>query len=212
VCVDVETNGIDPERHDAVEISWWNLTSGERGTFIPAHNVREILAAASVEALEKNRYIERGLARPDRHDNGAELTRMWETFGGSIAELLDTPLDQVPPVRPKPIFAAVNPGFDAAFVSKAFARGLDSELALDERPWDYHLRDLGSYAAKAFDLPLDHPPLRFKDICAALGVPIGDHTAEGDVTALGQCFLALAPELVTPPPLVPTTSAPTEEP
>lgn len=193
IVVDLETSGINPERHEATEIAWWNLATGERGEFIPAHNPHQLLAAADIRALEVSRYIERGLARTERHDHGGQLLRLWEQFGGPLV------YDGEPGDRPtfpgydapKRIFAAVNPAFDSRFLSKAFGR-LPDDYDLETEPWDYHLRDLGSYAAGVLGLPLDRPPLGFRDICERLDVPPGDHTAAGDVTATGECFLRLA--------------------
>jgi DNA polymerase III epsilon subunit-like protein len=187
IFVDTETNGLDPERHDAVEIGWENIATGETGCFVPRHNPREILAAAEPEALQVNRYVERGLWRPSLMDNGPELQRLWEQFGGSIHH--DPDPDRLIPRR---ALVAVNPAFDASFIAKAFARGFDPNLDLEVRPWHYRMENLGSIARGAFRLPIDHPPLSFREVCERLDVEIGDHTAGGDVRAGAECLRLLA--------------------
>jgi DNA polymerase III epsilon subunit-like protein len=191
ICVDLETNGLDRERHEAVEVAWENVQTRESGLFIPRHRVAEVLAAAAPYpiGLQKNRYIERSLWDPMRWDDGTELVRLWEQFVGE--DPFDPrDLEERDPL-PKRIFVAVNPGFDAHFLSKLFL--CDGDICGHEpEPWDYHLRDLGSYAAGVLSLPLDHPPLKFLGICELLGVTPGDHTAAGDVHALAECVRALA--------------------
>jgi DNA polymerase III epsilon subunit-like protein len=181
IVVDLETNGRDVERHQAVEVAWWNLQTGERGEFIPAHSVREVLATAEIRALQINRYIDR--IATATQDEGAELVRMWEQFAG--------PLDADPDfVLPEArIFAAVNPMFDSQFVSKLFA---NADAELEPHPWPYRMRNLADYFAGVMGRPLDEKPLSLGEICDRLDHVPGDHTAAGDVTATGHCFLALA--------------------
>jgi hypothetical protein len=191
ICVDVETNGLDRERHEAVEVAWENVQTGERGRFVPAHDVRAVLSAAAPDliGLQKNGYIERGLWKPENWDrNQTELIRLWEQFVGPVPDDLRD-LEERDPWQ-KRIFMAVNPGFDAHFVTKLFLTCRDVTDG-DPEPWDYHLQDLGSYAAGVLGKPLRHPPLKFLQICEILGVKPGDHTAEGDVHALAECVRAL---------------------
>jgi DNA polymerase-3 subunit epsilon len=186
VVVDVETNGRDPERHQAVEVAWWNLTTDERGCFIPRHHPQEVLFHAEIDALRVNRYIDRIAGQPqDLHSD--ELLRLHAQFydydedrtheDGGAAEIRHT-------------LAGKNPAFDARFLANLFARNDVTEHA--PTPWSYRLLDLSGYAHGVLRLPLDEPLLSLRDLCGRLGVEPGDHTADGDVTATGSCFRHLA--------------------
>lgn len=190
VIVDVETNGTDPARHVAVEVAWWNLTTRERGCFIPRHDWRDVVANAELEALRISRYVDRLAGQSP--DNGDELIRLWEQFGGPIDAAEDTK-------RPLPadrVLCGVNvAGFDAPFISNLFrdyTERRNPELELSARPWSYRMRNLSDYAAGVLGLNLGWHPVSSAKIAQALGVPIGDHTAEGDVTSCGRAFLELA--------------------
>jgi hypothetical protein len=74
--------------------------------------------------------------------------------------------------------AGANPRFDVSFLVPRVMPEL----------WHFRLWDVEAYAAGKLDLSYI-PGL--SDICRRLGVPCGDHTAEGDVTATGECLLAL---------------------
>lgn len=74
--------------------------------------------------------------------------------------------------------AGSNPRFDAQFLTEH----------LMYEVWHHRLWDLASYAMGRLNLTYQ-PGLA--DVCKRLHIPVGDHTAEGDVTATGQCFLEL---------------------
>lgn len=121
ILVDVETNGIDFERHELVECAWRNYQTGEHGCFVPPHNVRDVLANAAVgpKALKVNGYIERELWHSACWDrDNKELLRLWEQFVGEEPED-PRDLEEWGPL-PKRIFLSVNPAFDAHFVAKLF--------------------------------------------------------------------------------------------
>lgn len=82
VVVDVETNGLDWERHQAVEVAWWNLDTGDRGCFVPVHNVRQVLADADIGALRITRYVDR-LADAEQDREGLQLARLAEQLAGN---------------------------------------------------------------------------------------------------------------------------------
>lgn len=173
VVVDTETNGLDPARHQAVEIAYWNLTTDERGVFIPAHDVSKVLAAAQVKALQINRYVDRIADRVPATD-GDELREFSQQLESCT-------------------LAGSNPAFDAAMIAKVF-RPKHAVMA-DGRvvntwspPWHHRLLDLSAFAAGM--LALDELP-GLSSVCELLGVDPGDHTAEGDVTATGECFKKL---------------------
>lgn len=182
IVVDVETNGLNVARHEAIEVAWWNLTTDERGTFIPQHSPNAVLAAADIEALRVNRYLDRIAPLPreefDRYGHGA--IKLWEQFGGPLDD------DYTEPATAH-TFAGSNPRFDAAMIAKLFANGEMTD-ALDPAPWHHRLWDLSAYAAGVLGLA-ELPGLRA--VCDFLAVPGPDHTAEGDVTATGLCFREL---------------------
>lgn len=169
VLVDVETNGLDHHVHVAVEVAWWNLSTGKRGQFIPVHDVQDVLATASIRALQMNRYIDR-LANPGDQDQG-----------GVHAHQLSIQLDGN-------TLVGVNPSFDAPFLMDMF-RLYESRDQLCAPEWHYRLWDINSYAAGV--LGLDELP-GLEKLCTLLGVDAPpDHTAAGDVTAAGVCFWEL---------------------
>lgn len=164
VVVDTETNGLDVHRHEPVEIAWWNLTTGKRGHFIVAHNVHDILGNADVKALQVNRYIDRiadHVPEYDEQDRGELLT---ELTGNTLA--------------------GSNPAFDAAMLTKLY-RPIRTSW---QPPWHHRMLDLSAYAAGM--LSLNELPGLAK-VCELLDVEPGDHSAEADVTATGQCFKKL---------------------
>lgn len=162
VVVDVETNGLDPVRHQIVEVAWWNLDTGERDDFVPFHSVRDVLANADLKALQVNRYMDRIADRAGKPSEDREY-RMYNTLAG--ATLLGS-----------------NVRFDAAMLAKLFA----TQIWMSEpEPWHYRLWELSSYAAGV--LGLDYLP-GLAELAKRCGLPELDHSAAGDVTTTGQVF------------------------
>lgn len=124
VVVDCETNGLNPEIHQAVEIAWWNLTTDERGCYIPEHNVGRVLGLAEVKALQINRYIDRIADRVPVNDF-AESSQLRDALRGST-------------------LAGSNPSFDAAMLRK--------HLRLSTDLWHHRMWDLSAYAAGVLGL------------------------------------------------------------
>jgi DNA polymerase-3 subunit epsilon len=170
IVVDVETSGLDVDRHSTVEVAWWHLGTGQRGCFIPPHNVSKVLYEADIEALQINRYIDRIAAAPQDMTGEA---------GCELSELLhDNTL------------AATNPTFDDGFLTKMF-RDYDNREFCGMPRWHHRRLDLSAYAAGVLGIPPTELP-GLSDVCALLGVTNpAPHTAEGDVTATGNCFLRL---------------------
>lgn len=172
VVVDTETNGLDLERHQPVEVAWWNLDTDERGCFIAVHDVSEVLANADIKALQINRYLdriaERALDRTTKlgAPSEVECRRRADAFN-LLTELTGNTL------------AGSNPAFDAAMLRKLFD-GPD--------PWHHRMLDLSAYAAGV--LGLDELP-GLARVCELLDIKPGDHTAEADVTATGLCIREL---------------------
>jgi DNA polymerase-3 subunit epsilon len=163
VVVDVETTGLDPQTHTLVEVAWWNLTTGQRGEFVPPHSVSEALQHADVKALQVNRYIDRLAEAGQDADNGG-LHRLGNNLSGNT-------------------FAGSNPAFDAAFLAGRMER-------IKVR-WHHRLLDLSAYAAGVLHLPATELP-GLSTVCELLGVEnTAPHTAAGDVDATGRCFQIL---------------------
>jgi DNA polymerase III epsilon subunit-like protein len=169
IIVDTETNGLDSKRHHGVEVGWWDLATGKRGEFIPTHDVSETLANADIKALQLNRYIDRIADKPQDIDGKAA----WE-----LAELLQGNTQ-----------VGANPRFDVWVLDKMYAGYEANDLgwipAVHHRLWDVE-----TYAAAV--LGLNYLP-GLAEICQLLDIGFApDHTAHGDVTATGMCFIALA--------------------
>lgn len=202
VVVDVETSGLNPEIHEVVECSWWNLDTGERGTFIPSHMVSAVLARADIEALRINRYLDRIAGQPQDHRQD-ELRRLHAQFFSDWDEDSDPETGQI-----RHVLAGSNPAFDAAFLAKLFRQ--HEETDHDLTPWHHRLLDLSAYACGVLSLdPADMPGLR--TICQILGTPEPDHTAAGDVEATGRALLELRRRAAIAGLAVPTSSTRTPE-
>lgn len=167
VVVDVETNGLDPDRHEVVEAAWWNLTTDERGSFVPVHQSSKILAAADIAALRVNRYVDR-LADADQDRDFTAIRRMASHVNGAT-------------------LVGANPAFDAVMLRKLFERNED-ELGDGWPVWHHRLWDVEAYAAGVLGLS---ELLGLSALCAALSIEPRDHTAAADVEATGRCFLKL---------------------
>jgi hypothetical protein len=169
ILVDLESSGLDVQIHQAVEVAWWNLTTGQRGEFIPYHDVREVLANADLRALQINRYIDR-IAMAPQDGGGVEARRLAKQLDGNT-------------------LVSVNPGnIDGPFLAKMFRMYEDRE-AFGAPEWHYRMWDINAYAAGV--LGLDELP-GLEKLCGLLGTTFGpDHTAHGDVTAAGHCFVEL---------------------
>lgn len=183
IVVDTETSGLDPHIHEAVEVAWHNLATGERDSFVPVHDPRKILAAADLKALQVNRYIDR-LATAPQDPDGPK--RLFAAFGSRYKTERLTFAPDVPRIA----LGAVNPGFDAPFLTKLLRAA--GPPGWHPAPWDYRMRNLADFAAGVFGLPLDQRLPSMHDICDLFGIEPGNHTAADDVRALAECFLALS--------------------
>lgn len=162
VVVDTETNGLDPSVHQVVEAAWWNLGTGDRGCVVPHHDVNAVLGAASLRALQVNNYVDKIADRVP--------PRALDQTGTLYAALSGAML------------IGSNVQFDAAMLRRLFADHAE------RTPWHYRLWEIGPYAAGV--LGLDHIP-GLAELAELLGVTPGDHSAAGDVTTTGECFLEL---------------------
>ena len=170
IVVDVETTGLEVSRHTTVEVAWWHLGTGQRGRFVPPHRVSEVLSNADVSALRVNRYIDR-LADADQDHDGSGARELADALHCNT-------------------LAGSNPAFDARFLTSMFFDYEDCELA-GLPTWHHRLLDLSAYAAGVLGLPPTELP-GLSTVCELLEVTnAAPHTADGDVTATGNCFLEL---------------------
>lgn len=174
VVVDVETNGLNYRRHIAVEIAWWNLTTDERGVFVPPHSWRDAVTEGELEALRINRYLDR-LASVPQDLTGEAGRRLWEQLEGNV-------------------LAGCNPAFDGPFIRNLWhddVYDLDRGGYVDPPSWHHRLLDLSAYGAGVLNIPVTELP-GLSAMCDRLGVEhIDAHTAFGDVMATVECFRKL---------------------
>lgn len=164
IVVDVETSGLtDPF---PLEIAAVNIDTGDEFRMIP-HVTQAQLAKAEPEALQINRYYERGVFR-DMLDN-VEMTK---SAYGWLADMLRGNT-----------FGGSNPAFDSAIIRK--------HGYLTGDIWHHRLADLSAYAAGKFDV--DPTELEGLDaVCERLGVNVDErHSAMGDARATAECFALL---------------------
>ena len=166
VVVDVETNGLDYDLHEPVEVAWWDLATGERGQFIPRHDVSGVLSRASTEALRVNRYLDR-IADAEQDPGRQEQHRLRRRLEGAV-------------------LVGSNPRFDAAMLRKLYDG--------PEEPWHYRLLDVGAYGAGVLGLDPANGVPGLWTLCELLNVSLPPeiaHTAWGDVSATGEVLQRL---------------------
>lgn len=157
--VDVETTGLDVERHEVWELAVINGES-ELHRFLPITP-----ALADPNALRMNHYYEHHPAHGGRD------------FGGGSWVGLDPQeiAQEVARLTAGAHLAGVNPAFDAAFLG-ALLRRYDAVPA-----WQYHLIDVLPLIAGRCQV---RPPWRSNELSERLGIPPPDeaqrHTALGD--------------------------------
>lgn len=175
VVVDCETTSLDTSRAAILEIAAVNVATGEELCFVP-HVDQLQLASATPEAMQINRYYERGVWRNRLGPSATaaafeQLSEMLHgnTFGGS------------------------NPRFDAAMVERQKIRDEDGGPHGERigKVWHHRLADLAAYAGPAL-LLAPNELVGLAQICERLGVQIdGEHTALGDARATAECFRKL---------------------
>jgi len=169
--IDCETTGLDPERHEIIEVAAARLDPGtlEIHAELDAKVKPEHPERAEPEALRHNGYT------PERWANASP-----------VAEVLD----RLTPVLDGCILAGHNVPFDRAFLREAYRRA--------ERPFpevDYHVVDTASLAwplvvAGVID------SLRLRVICEHLGISNqGEHSATTDVRRTIDVYRRLMPVL-----------------
>ncbi|WP_435582880.1 3'-5' exonuclease [Amycolatopsis thermoflava] len=173
VVVDVETTGLDPDRHIVVEVGWVNLATGAQGLFVPPHSTPDALANADLQALRMNRYIDRLADLPRDRNGDAAYTLAQQLEGNTLA--------------------GSNPAFDASFLTQMYVTQYSVDLDWEAPAWHHRLLDLSAYAAGVLAInPGELPGLHA--VCERLGVTNDEpHTALGDARATAECFRRLSP-------------------
>lgn len=162
IVVDIETTGLDVDTCWPLEISAVDVASGEAINFVP-FITRSALGNAEFEAMQVNRYYERGAWR---FMSDETMTK------ACYAELRDMLTGNT--------LAGSNPRFDAAVLRRFIGE-----------VWHHRLGDLAVYAAPVMGLGLDSLP-GLHTVCEFLGVENSDpHSASGDAEAMARCFREL---------------------
>lgn len=76
IITDCETSGLDYRNHVVVEVAWWDLSTGDRGCFIPSHSVEFVLSHGDPVALAMNGYRKRIMGQPMDRGGAAQLLAM----------------------------------------------------------------------------------------------------------------------------------------
>lgn len=172
VVVSVKTTGPDPLKHLPVEVSWWNLSTGRRGTFVPPHDVHNALSACHVDTITAIGYLDR-LAKAPQDELGSAASELAEALHDAVLVSSD-------PQRDEPVLRRMYSHY-----MDDFERVTD----MFEPTW-FNTLDVRAYAAGVLGLPVLPDLARMCELC---GVPLeAVHTAETDADALGRCVLRLA--------------------
>lgn len=176
--LDLETTGLDPDRHDLWEIGivYRDWASDEADTEY-CWQISRDLTNADPGALRVSRYYQRiqishrtpGRVRCLTHPKPGRVGIDWDVV--DVAEA-------VADLTAGATIVAANVTFDVGFLER-FLRTNGYAPA-----WDYHLIEVESYAAGALGVT---PPWKLNGLLAALDVPQdpdGVHTALGDARAV----------------------------
>ena len=168
VFLDIETTGLDPQRHEILEVGMVVRTDGQVGSDKNIHFSLGIDPwAAEEKALEVNRYYERQ----------SELQNLLISDEWAERWLRSTLSEAV--------VIGNNPQFDLRFIEAFF---LTHSRVQDSTPWYYHPIDLKALVAGR--LGMGEPPWSTKAIARESGVAIPDdaHSALADATWNRDCY------------------------
>lgn len=172
VVVAVKTTGPDPLKHLPVEVSWWDLSTGKRGTFVPPHDVRTALSDCHLDTVEAIGYLGR-LAKAPQDELGSAAYELAEALHEAV-------------------LVSGNPLRDELVLRRMYSHYMDDFQRVTDmfEPTWYEALDVRAYAAGVLGLPVLPDLARMCELC---GVPLeAVHTAETDADALGRCVLRLA--------------------
>jgi DNA polymerase III epsilon subunit-like protein len=174
IVVDVETTGLDTERHWVIEVAAINADTGEELYFVPALPLGA-LDEADGKALKLNGYFSRDVYahRLDTATTERHWDQLWDWLDSNT-------------------LAGSNPSFDAAMLNRAQHWNAGGRTQRRFSPWHHRLADLSAYAAGALGIsPTAMPGLEV--VCRSLHVEnLTPHSAMGDARATVECFRKLA--------------------
>lgn len=159
--VDVETTGLNEDLHQVFEVAWCDIYGkGGRSLILP-HSLEN----AQPEALEVNRYYERGL--------DLAFPVPWNM---ARAEMLGAFKDK--------IFVGSNPDFDRRFLSRL----------LGSEPWHHRRVDVTNMAQVMLGEPVPMGMAKTVDELNSrydTKIKVPDHTALGDVRSAVAVYRAV---------------------
>lgn len=193
VFLDCETNGRYVERgHVAWDVAAWNLTTGHRVQFfVHIPDMSRFLGTAEPIALRVSRFLDRYPLDgpcPGHEDTAAGLDALRDVLDGG-RDLTSAAWHD----HPRPVLVGSKPTFDMGFIGSLAQRyGHPDPNESDHLPWwHHHPIDLGAYAAGVLGIEPGTSSLSAESVARLCGIEPGGHTAEGDVTSGGACFLTL---------------------
>lgn len=165
--IDTETTSLNSRTGDVIEAAW-AINQGPINQGVFAHTLEN----ADMQALEINRYWERGMDRWQRGGDWMNPEAADLSFRNEIIRAL----------HGKTIVAE-NYGFDVGFLAK--------KLGIE--PWHYRKVELSTIAMTVFRLEAPESQTKTRERLIDLGwdIPDNDHTAAADVAGLRACFYAL---------------------
>lgn len=182
IVVDVETTGLDVNKHWVLEVAAVNARTGEELYFVPSLPVGA-LDEADGKALKINGYFSRDVYahRLDSEASWKYWGQLWDWLDGNT-------------------LGGSNPTFDAAMLDRSMqwcfeslprGYGKDEVSELRQSPWHHRLADLSAYAAGALHIPPTALP-GLESVCRLLHVKNdAPHSALDDARATAECFRLL---------------------
>jgi DNA polymerase III epsilon subunit-like protein len=186
VALDLETTGLEPERHHI-----WEIGLIVRNHREPEHDgewhwmLRPNLAAADPVALRIGRYYERAYMVQDSSTQAYQLAKPAGVAGHRFGDLSRMAVARrLAGLLDGAHLVGINPAFDTGFLARFLRNHWQAPT------WHYHLVDVGALALgyttalrQALGQPQPTLPWRTDDLAAQLGLPSDPdarHTAMGD--------------------------------
>ncbi|QRY43136.1 3'-5' exonuclease [Mycolicibacterium boenickei] len=183
IVVDVETTGLDVDKHWVLEVAAINVLTGEELCFVPSLPVGA-LDQADGKAMKINGYFARDVyaLRLGTEASWRYWLKLWDWLDGNT-------------------LAGSNPTFDAAMLNRSMqlchaslptGYGKPDVPEFKPSPWHHRLADLSAYAAGALGIRATALP-GLDVVCRSLKVEnTSPHSALGDARATADCFRKLA--------------------
>jgi hypothetical protein len=177
--VDVESTGVDADRHELWEMGLILREDGEDREY--AWQVVPGMAAADPAALRIGGYYQRCRVSRSQPGSGWTLHHPGAMSGPDLAAHIAA---EVAHLLDGAVLVAANVGFDAAFLDRFLRRHNHAPA------WNYHLLEIESYAAGALRM---EPPWKLDRFLDAFGIKVAEedrHTALGDARAARDLYSA----------------------